>query len=266
MEKLLTQFSDYNALENESVFDFSLIPSKALITLEKHQSPKTLSACVSYLNKLNDIEQDLLGNSFIFGNVVLNEELSNKKVRYIAEELAAAIDSNCVWRIKELKKEYGYEEEFIEAKKFLNKKCKEVWNVYKTTDKILNVPQEAMRTLGITNQPDLETILGNSVRYYEKDGGNSTAGIINSILNNKNLDYTMKDIHQFLKNKYKTERCHYNFYTTRYLIVQHKYNNEELCDLGIEKSTIEKVFQDLSLFEKCKFIFKNLKNVKIFNI
>lgn len=265
MEKLLTQFSNCNDLENESAFDFSFMPSKALLTLEEHQSPKTLSACVSYLNNLNDIEQNLSGN-FVFGNVVLNEELFNKKVRYIAEELAAAIDSNCVWKIKKLKKEYGYEEEFIKAKKFLNKKCKEVWNVYKTTDKILNVPQEAMKTLGITNHPDLETILGNSVKYYEKDGGNSTAGIINLILNNKNLDYTMKDIHQFLKNKYKTERCHYNFYTTRYLIVQHKYNNEELYDLGIEKSTIEKVFQELSLFEKCKFIFINLKNVKIFNI
>ncbi len=263
MEKLLTKNKDCNI--SNSLPSFSgktfVVGKFSLYNKEKELSkPKTLLDCVKYFSKVNDVEQDLVGISFGFENIVLNEELSDKKVRHLAEELAIAIDNNCVWRIKDLKKEYGNLKEFSLAKDFLNKKCKEVWNVFDS--KIKNIPHEAMKALGITNKPDLETILGDSVRFYEKDGGNSTARIIASILSNENLDYSISDVHKFLKLAYKKEKFNCNLTTIEYLITSQNYDKYKLFDLGVGKLSIYKTYKGLSFKNKCRFIFNNLRNLK----
>ena len=263
MEKLLTKNKDCNI--SNSLPSFSgktfVVGKFSLYNKEKELSkPKTLLDCVKYFSKVNDVEQDLVGISFGFENIVLNEELSDKKVRHLAEELAIAIDNNCVWRVKDLKKEYGNLKEFSLAKDFLNKKCKEVWNVFDS--KIKNIPHEAMKALGITNKPNLETILGDSVRFYEKDGGNSTARIIASILSNKNLDYSISDIHKFLKLAHEKEKFNCNLTTIEYLITSQNYDKYKLFDLGVGKLSIYKTYKGLSFKNKCRFIFNNLRNLK----
>lgn len=262
MEKLLTKKKDCNisnsmptlAGKSFAIGAFPLYREKEI------PKPKTLLESVKYFCKVNDVEQDLVGISFGFDNIVLNEELSDKKVRHLAEELAVAIDNNCVWRVKDLKKEYGNLKEFSSAKDFLNKKCKEVWNVFDS--KVKNIPHEAMKALGITNKPDLETILGDSVRFYEKDGGNSTARIIASILSNENLDYSISDVHKFLKNYHDKEKFICNLKTIEYLMTFQNYDKYRLFDLGVGKLSIYKVYKGLSLKNKCRFIFNNLRNLK----
>lgn len=263
MEKLLTKNKDCNI--SNSLPSFSgktfVVGKFSLYNKEKELSkPKTLLDCVKYFSKVNDVKQDLVGISFGFENIVLNEELSDKKVRHFAEELAVAIDNNCVWRVKDLKKEYGNLKEFSLAKDFLNKKCKEVWNVFDS--KIKNIPHEAMKALGITNKPDLETILGDSVRFYEKDGGNSTARIIASILSNENLDYLISDVHKFLKLAHEKEKFNCNLTTIEYLITSQNYDKYKLFDLGVGKLSIYKTYKGLSFKNKCRFIFNNLRNLK----
>lgn len=263
MEKLLTKNKDCNI--SNSLPSFSgktfVVGKFSLYNKEKELSkPKTLLDCVKYFSKVNDVEQDLVGISFGFENIVLNEELSDKKVRHFAEELAVAIDNNCVWRVKDLKKEYGNLKEFSLAKDFLNKKCKEVWNVFDS--KIKNIPHEAMKALGITNKPDLETILGDSVRFYEKDGGNSTARIIASILSNENLDYSISDVHKFLKLAHEKEKFNCNLTTIEYLITSQNYDKYKLFDLGVGKLSIYKTYKGLSFKNKCRFIFNNSRNLK----
>lgn len=263
MEKLLTKNKDCNI--SNSLPSFSgktfVVGKFSLYNKEKELSkPKTLLDCVKYFSKVNDVEQDLVGISFGFENIILNEELSDKKVRHFAEELAVAIDNNYVWRVKDLKKEYGNLKEFSLAKDFLNKKCKEVWNVFDS--KIKNIPHEAMKALGITNKPDLETILGDSVRFYEKDGGNSTARIIASILSNENLDYSISDVHKFLKLAHEKEKFNCNLTTIEYLITSQNYDKYKLFDLGVGKLSIYKTYKGLSFKNKCRFIFNNLRNLK----
>lgn len=113
----------------------------------------TLTECVKYFSKINDIENNLSGVSFGFTNYSLNDEMSSQKVRKIALMLAKAIDENSVEKIKELKKQYGHEREFATAKKFLDKKCKEIWDVFEFKKIKLKIPHAAMKSLGITNQP-----------------------------------------------------------------------------------------------------------------
>ena len=262
MEKLLTKNKDYNISNSllafsGKTFTVGIFP---LCKEKEIEKPKTLLDSVKYFSKVNDVEQDLVGISFGFENIVLNEELSDKKVRHLAEELAVAIDNNCVWRVKDLKKEYGNLKEFSLAKDFLNKKCKEVWNV--CDSKIKNIPHDAMKALGITNKPNLETLLGDSVRFYEKDGGNSTAKIIASILDNENLDYSMSDIHKFLKFYNEKEKFNCNLKTIEYLISSQNYDKYRLFDLGVGKFSIYKVYKGLSFKNKCRFIFNNLRNLK----
>lgn len=262
MEKLLTKNKDCNISNSLPAFGGKTF-TVGIFPLYKEKEvakPKTLLESVKYFSKVNDVEQDLVGISFGFDNIVLNEELSDKKVRHLAEELAIAIDNNCVWRVKDLKKEYGNLKEFSLAKNFLNKKCKEVWNVFDS--KVKNIPHEAMKALGITNKPNLETILGDSVRFYEKDGGNSTARIIASILSNENLDYSISDIHKFLKLYNEKEKFSCNLKTIEYLISSQNYDKYKLFDLGVGKLSIYKVYKGLSFKNKCRFIFNNLRNLK----
>lgn len=181
------------------------------------------------------------------------DELFDSKTRTIAQELAQALNQNSVERIKELKYIYSDCKEFVKAKKVLDKKCKEVYNPFENPN---NMPVEAMKSLGITNQPSLEFLLGDSVRYFEKTNGSMTAQIIENTLNNKNLEYTMADIHAYLARLHKKEGCNYNPNTITYLINKQNYNKEKLTELGIntKKST-----KNLSVSEYLKYIIRNLK-------
>lgn len=258
MEKLLTQkcqnFSELIFSQNENI-TFQTVQ----YLNRKPKLRKTLSSCVQYLSKINDIEQDLTGINFGFDGVILNDELSNKKVRRISAELAEAIDENSVRKVKDLKIKYAKEKEFLTAKKFLDQKCKEIWNVYDTDTKTLNLPTDAMNCLGITNQPQLETLLENSVKYYEKNNGTITADIIRSILSNKNMDYTISDIHNYLKTCSQKEKCTFNLKTIGFLIREQNYNLSMLYDLGVSKAMIKEVFKSLTLKSKVKFLIKNIK-------
>ena len=211
------------------------------------QFPKTLSACVS-LEPINNNPYQALFNS---------DNLYNTLERTIIKELSLAIDKNSVSKVKFLKNKYGHLKEFNNAKKYLNQKCKEVWNVYENPQ---NLPKDAMKTLGITNQPELDFILGNSLKYYEKDNSDTTAYIISSTLKNRNLSYTMDDIHRYLKDMAKKSNCKYNFKTVNYLICEQNYTKSKLFELDIDKSTIDFALKKLSLKQKIKYYLNNLRN------
>lgn len=179
-----------------------------------------------------------------------DDNLYNELERAIIKELAVAIDKNSVSRIKHLKSKYGHLNEFKNAKNYLDKKCKEVWNVYEDNK---NVPKDAMKSLGITNQPELDFLLGNSLKYYEKDNSDTTSYIISSILKNQNLSYTMDEIHKYLKDMNCKLKCQYNFKTVRYLITKQNYSKSKLDELGINKENLEQALKELSLKEKLKF-------------
>ena len=203
----------------------------------------TLSSCAncSYIDKYNPYQS-------FFDDEILYNNLERK----IIKQLAIAIDNNSVEQIKYLKNKYGNTKEFKEAKEYLNKECKKVWSVY-TSNK--NLPKEALKTLGITNQPDLEFILGNSVKYYEKDNSDTTSHIIDTTIKNENLSYTIEDIHKYLKDMNIKKKCKYNFNTVKYLIAEQNYTREKLYDLGIESGTIDTALKHLPLKFKLKFLF-----------
>lgn len=224
----------------------------SLIVEKETKSTKAKSLAYFTNAIVNDYSQTWVG----IGNMSFNNEISNKKVRQIAQKLAKAVDSNSVEEIKRLKEEFGNEKEFVKAKNFLNDKCKQIWNVY---DNPTNVPKAAMKSLGITNQPTLEFLLDNSVKYFEKDGGNATAKTIESILNNKNMDYTIEDIHKYLLDKYLKEQCNYNPQTVKYLIQKHNYDVVKLIQLGIDKDEIKEVLKSIPLKQRVKYSFKNFR-------
>ncbi len=183
--------------------------------------------------------------------ISFNTELSDNLTRRIIQKLANAIDKNSVEEVKKLKFEYGHEKEFKKAQKFLNDKCKQVWNVY---DNPINPPLEAMKVLGITNKPSLDFILNNSIKIFEKDGGNMTARMIESILNNKNLDYTIDDIHKYLCEMSLKEKCKYNAQTVKYLILTHNYDKLKLSQIGVNKEFIKEILKSLTLKQKAQNI------------
>lgn len=262
MENLLTEILDSNIsarlfLENENkksvLIDYCLKPQK------KH---KTLTACVQYFNKINDVENDLSKVYIGFNNIVINDELSNKKVREIALELAKAIDKNDTNTVKALKNKYAETKEFAQAKSFLNKKCKEVWDIYESKNIMLKAPYEAMKALGITNRPSLDILLADAIKYYEKNNTSTTATIIANILKNKNLSYTIQDIHTYLQKVYEKENIKLNINTISYLISEQNYNSEQLSKLGIDKKLRQQAFKTLTFSKKLRYIFKNaLSNI-----
>ena len=173
----------------------------------------------------------------------------------IAQKLARAIDKNSVEQVKKIKDEYGKEKEFVKAKKFLNDKCKQVWNVYDNPE---NVPLEAMKALGITNQPELSFLLDNTVKYFEKDGGNTTVKTILSILENKNMDYTIDDIYKYLHGAHLKEKCNYNKNTIKYLILTGRFKKKELIALGADNNLLKDVIKSLTLKQKLHYMASNL--------
>lgn len=212
------------------------------ITAQTNSHPKTLLSCTCANNYKH--------NPYAFFN---DENLYDKLERAIIKELASAVDENDVQKVKYLKNKYGKLNEFKNAKDFLNEKSKQIWNVY---EPVKNLPKEAMKALGITNQPDLDFILENTLKYYEKDNSQTTAYIISSTLKNPNLSYSMDDIHQYMKNMNIKQNCKYNFETVKYLISEQNYTKEKLFDLGIEKNIIDIALKALPLKFKLKFFLQ----------
>ena len=111
-----------------------------------------------------------------------------------------------------------------------------------------------MKVLGITNCPDLDSLLADCINYYEKDGKSVTSCAIASILKNNNMSYDIEDIHKYLEKMYKTNRTKYNFNTIKYLISEHKYNKDKLKSLGVDKEQISKVLKTLPFKIRLKFL------------
>ena len=115
----------------------------------------------------------------------------------------------------------------------------------------MKLPKEAMKALGITNQPTLEFLLGNSLKYFEKDNSQTTARIIQSTLDNVNIDYSFDEICEYIKNTHKKQVFEYNLHTVKYLAQHTKFNRKNLTELEITKSQIDQIFKTLSFKEKC---------------
>lgn len=246
MENVLAREIDNNLVDEICIDKGNIVNDMIDLSCRKSIKSIKLSLCVSYIREFN------------LNNVVINDELANKKVYEIAKELANAVDINSVDEVKRIKQKYGDTQEFAEAKEFLNKKCKHIWDVFENKHFKMKVPQQAMKALGITNKPSLEFLLDESLKYYEKDNGSTTVNIIESILSNPNIDYSFDEIVQYLKKSYSKERCKFNLITVKYLANKLEYNVDELNSLGASKSEVKEVFKSLSLKSKIKFIIKNL--------
>ncbi len=192
------------------------------------------------------------------GKLLFDENLSDKKVYEIVKDIETAIKDDSESKIKELKKKYCDSSEFSKAREFFDKNAQKIWNVY---DKNLSdVPKNVLKCLGISNKPDLDFLLKNSILYFEKDGGKTTSEIIDGILKNKNLDYSIYDIHNYLSKMHKKHKCKYNIQTVKYLISCQNYDYKMLSELGIVNEVINDSFEQLKICDKIKYSFKNLKN------
>ena len=195
-----------------------------------------------------------------YGELILDCDLPDRKAMDIAVKLAMAIDKNSVNDIKYLKAKYGSEKEFCVAKEYLDRKAKQVWDVFQDKNTKISVPREAMKSLGITNLPSLEFMLGDSIKFFESDGGSTTVEIIRFILSNKNLNYTFDDIYSYLLLAHKKYCSSFNLKTVNYLIQWLDCDVEKLMALGIDKKTIMTALQEFSFMTKLKYLFKgNLK-------
>ena len=186
-----------------------------------------------------------------------NEELYDKNVSEIIYKLAKAIDKNSVSEVKYLKKIYGNNKDFILAKKYLNEQCKKVWSVF-DDNKCKNIPKEALKALGITNCPDLEFLLGNSLQFLEDKNTFATVNLIKSILKNKNMNYDKNDILQYLINKNRKEKCHYNIKTYCYILELVDYTKAKMFDFGAKDKDLKEVYRNLDFTTKIKYLFKTL--------
>lgn len=248
MEKVLAAHMDCDIF-NEDFLQGEYIPDRFV---KNNRPVQSLASSVSSF-KTNP-----------FGVLVLDCDLPDKKAMNIALKLAQAIDKDAVNDIKYLKLQYGREKEFSAAKEYLNRKAKEVWDVFENRNKKMNVPKKSMKALGITNLPSLEFMLGESVRFYENDGGSTTVDIIRSILTNKNLDYTFDDIYKFLLNAHNKYCCDYNLKTVTYLISWLDCDVEKLSALGIEKKTIMRALEDFPFMTKLKYLFQGSLKLSMF--
>ncbi len=201
-----------------------------------------------------------------FGTLILDCDLPDKKAMDIALKLAQAIDKDCVNDVKYLKNKYGNDKEFSSAKEYLNRKAKQVWDVFENRNKNMNVPRNSMKTLGITNIPSLNFMLEESVRFFENDGGSTTVDVIRSILTNKNLNYSVDDIYEYLLFAHKKHCCDYNLKTVTYLITLLDCDTRKLSALGVEDKTIMTALQSFSLKAKLKYLFKSGLKLSMFPI
>lgn len=190
------------------------------------------------------------------GALTLNYELPNKKAVYIALELAQAIDKNSAEDVRKIKQKYIDQKEFAQAKDFLNNKCKQVWDIFENQKTKLVIPEKAMKVLGITNIPSLEFLLSDSLKYFEKDNGNSTINIISRILNNKNLNYTLDDICEFLHTFAAKNKIKYNQNTIKYLSYELNFNIPKLNFIGISKKSVIEILKNAQFKVKIKTLIK----------
>ncbi|MCM1339836.1 MAG: hypothetical protein NC191_09215 [Muribaculaceae bacterium] len=212
---------------------------------------ESLVSCVNYFTK----------NPY---GMCLNSELPSKKAISLAVKLAIAIDKNSASEVKLLKAQYGATEEFAYAKEFLNRKSKQVWDVFNNRDKKISVPRESMNILGITNLPSLDFMLGDSLKLFESEGSSTTVAIIRSILTNKNLNYTFDDIYNYLLFARQKYWCEYNLKTVTYLIEWTDCNVDKLFALGISSKTITKALQSFTFSARLKYLFKGGLKLSMF--
>lgn len=246
MRKMLAGKNDCNIFDEVFFENKNIINGIVDLACQKSSKQKTLSSEVRYVN------------SFDFNTPIINDELSDKKVYQIAKELAQAIDKNSVVDIKRLKYQYASTKEFARAKEFLNKKCKQVWDVFENKSEKIKIPKDAMKSLGISNKPTLEFLLDESIKFYEKDNGSTTVDIICSILKNPNIDYTFEEIFEYLSKKHTKEKCKYNLITVKYLAQKLDYDSEKLNSVGADKTILKRVFNLLSLKEKITVLINNI--------
>lgn len=246
MQKIIAEFNDYNILDNILSQNDDISAIGVDFNNSVYPQAKNLYECVNYFVK------DSKYTSLMF----LNSELSNKHAIFLAKELAKAIDKNAVNDIKYLKNKYVQSKEFAQAKEFLNKKCKEVWNVFEYKNKELHPPKEAMKALGITNCPSLDFLLKDSLTIYENDNGTTTVDIITNILNNKNLSYSFDDIYNYLKNTAQKYQLKFNPKTVHYLTLQTDFDFAKLSDLNINKQMINQIQQQLKISQKLRYYLK----------
>ena len=212
------------------------------------QSKHSLVSSLNYIDKINPYA------GYNFGVIQIDDELRNEKLRSLIYKLAKAVDNNSEIEVKRLKAEYGNTKEFALAKTFLDRKCKEIWNIFDNKKTKLSLPVKAMKTLGISNQPSLDFLFEDSLKYFEKENSTTTVDIIKSILNNVNSEYTMDDILKYLKSNHEKCIFEYNQHTVKFLAQSLKYNKNKLSALGVSKSQINEIFKALSVSEKIKCI------------
>ena len=253
MQKVLTAKSNCDIFDD--IFAHYTNTQDCAVSIQHEKN--SLVSCVKYFDSIENLNIETSGQCFGVKKVIFNEELSDKNVREIALKLAQAVDKNSVDEIKLLKTEYGSTKEFAVAKSFLNRKCKQIWDVFENKNVELKLPYEAMKSLGITNRPDLEFLLLDSLKFYEKDNGSTTVDIIKSILDNKNLNYTFEEIYMFLKKYYNKNRCKYNLKTVSYLVYKLDFSKSELACLGIEEDIIKQVLTNMSIKDRLKYYVKN---------
>lgn len=199
-----------------------------------------------------------------FGVLIMDCDLPDRKAMDIAVKLALAIDKNSPEEIRFLKAQYGSNKEFASAKEYLDKKSKQVWDVFSSRDTKMRVPREAMKALGVTNLPSLDFMLGDSVRLFESDGSSTTVDIIRSVLTNKNLNYTFDDVYDYLLFAHKKYCCFYNLKTVTYLIEWLDCDVEKLNALGVDNKTITKALESFSFIAKLKYLFKGGLKLSVF--
>lgn len=222
------------------------------LSITNHRQ-KSLSSCVSLLTSMSRCD--------FLSYVSFEEELYDKLTFDLIVKLAKAVDTNNVIKIRQLKVQYGNTKEFANAKDFLNDKCKKVWNVLDSKNIQLKVPHDAMKTLGISNQPTLDFLLKNSIEFLEKDSASTTVKIINSILENKNIKYDIEDTYSYLKTMYKQKSYKYNLITLTYMLKKLGYDKSKIIELGANKQLLKNAFKRLNFVEKVKYIYVNyLKN------
>lgn len=260
MDKILEKTICMDSLDCMFSVKENVAISLADLSCNKQTKSKTLSSHINYLNRAKSYRNGISG--ICVGAVSINDDLSDKLTCKISLELAKAIDNNDIKEVKKLKVKYQNTKEFAQAKDFLNKKCKEVWNVFENKNTELNPPYEAMKVLGITNQPSLEVLLADSLKFYEKDNGSTTVDIILSILANKNIHYTFDDVCEYLKKNNKKEKYKYNLITVSYLASKLEYDEVKLNTLGIEQNIVKNLFKSMSLKDKIKCILKNHNTIK----
>ena len=248
MENVVAGQNLHNIFD-EFIVENTCIDNFAIILPDSKSTKFKLSSKVRYVDELNN------------GHLLLNDELADKTVYKIVCELALAIDKNQPLEVKRIKQRYSSTPEFVKAKIFLNRLCKQVWDVFENRSIKMEIPSEAFKALGITNKPSLEFLLSDSIKYYEKDNGQTTANLIASILENKNLNYTFDDIFEYLKSAHAKEKCEYNLNTFKCIAKKVDYNKKKLLYLGIQKEQYKQIMKSVPIAKQIGLGMKNLAKV-----